>query len=334
MSTPGMIVNSDGSGSTQNVTPGVFNGVVDSRTPSMIPRFDESVMDSNQQSIMYNTSDPEFINEFGQTAASGQAYIYGTNASGSATIGGTITATDVVTWTILSVNLSYTVLSTDTTSTVAAALAALVNNNATLSPNFTASSSGSVATASAIKTGAYPGGLGNTVTQSGSTSAGSTVTITVSGATFAGGGEVTTGDDVTLTVAGTPVSYTVEAADTAETTAANLASLVNGNSTLSPNFNASEAFANSNYYVEVQALPSGSFSGPAGNSASLAVSNTNTADYVNVSGASLSGGAGVIIPKVNFSWTHNGVFIWFQQNKPYIIKDQSLIAQLAAQNLI
>ena len=168
-----------------------------------------------------------------------------TSLTQTARIGGTVTSGNTLTITVSDPALSggtesatYTVQSGDTTSTIAAGLAAAITadtNLQTLGVN--ASSSSSLLTIKSVSP--------NVTTYSQSTSGGATETITlgvskntVQNATV--GGTVTTSDVLTLTVydaalsgGHTAVSYTVASGNTLTNVATGLKSAINANSSLS-----------------------------------------------------------------------------------------------------
>lgn len=165
----------------------------------------------------------------------------------SATIGGTATAGDKVTLTATvagsPITLAYAVIGNETPSVIATKFATQVAaNNALQTPGISASASGAVITLFA-PTSLNPNAVWTAGTTA-STAAGTateiitlstTLTFTfVTNATI--GGNVTVGDTVTLTmtsVSTVNVAYTVSAGDTAASIAANLATAINSNFTLS-----------------------------------------------------------------------------------------------------
>lgn len=139
-------------------------------------------------------------------------------AYGTVTIGGTITANNVVTITISGTNYTYTLKSTDTISSVVQALVNAINssNNGGGDPNViaTADTSGS----EVVLTSRQAGAAGNSVTYSASASTSATVTATAAGANLSGGADsakIAPGTVVTIsgcvgwqscTLSGAPVS--------------------------------------------------------------------------------------------------------------------------------
>ncbi len=105
-------------------------------------------------------------------------------ALGSFTVGGTVTAGDVITLTINGTNYTYTVLSTDSLATISIALANVINAGSG-DPNVTATY---VPTLQIIELIArQPGEAGNNVTLNVSASDTATITLAASGSTLEGG---------------------------------------------------------------------------------------------------------------------------------------------------
>jgi YD repeat-containing protein len=157
----------------------------------------------------------------------------------NATISGTITAGDVLTISVQTPGLplqylNYTVLTGDTLSSVAAALAALVNSNASLQPlSITAISSAAVVSIQSLSPSS------NTIYGE-STSGGATESITLASAqkqsaTFTVGGTPTVGDTVKIEFyfPTYPIAtYTVLTGDTLQSIAAGLAAAINADPSL------------------------------------------------------------------------------------------------------
>lgn len=115
-------------------------------------------------------------------------YVY---ATGRVTIGGTITANDTVTLTINGKDYKYTIVSGDTTDSVAKALIALINgaNNGVGDPNVLARfDKGSVI----LLNSRLPGDAGNSVTLANTLSTNATITATLSAANLTGGAKAAT----------------------------------------------------------------------------------------------------------------------------------------------
>jgi flagellar hook protein FlgE len=171
-----------------------------------------------------------------------------TSNSETASIGGTVSAGDVMNFTVNNAMLpggtetvSYTVLPTDTQATISGALAAAVNSDANLqAAGITASSSGAAMTVLTPTALPGPTTYGQSVTAAASetvTTAAGTPYTTETG-TFTGA--ATPGDVVSFTVnnpalpSGTvTASYTVQPADTLTSIAAGLASAINATASLS-----------------------------------------------------------------------------------------------------
>ena len=165
-------VNADGTGNLSNVTNGVYNGVSDiGRNPMLLPNMDYTLMLNGGQSTV---STQQYLDQFPR----GQA-------SGTATIGGTVTEDDELTITLAGHASNYTAGASDTVDTEAAGLADAINSNSNVNQLVVATSSGAVVTIKAINGGP----VGNSITFTVSKSGGATETITASPTTglLAGG---------------------------------------------------------------------------------------------------------------------------------------------------
>jgi hypothetical protein len=110
-------------------------------------------------------------------------------ANGTVTLGGTITANDVVTITINGNNYTYTVKSTDTVSSVVQALVNAINssNSGGGDPNVIASVD--TTATEVVLTSRLPGATGNSVSYSATTSTSATITAAAAGANLSGGAD-------------------------------------------------------------------------------------------------------------------------------------------------
>ncbi|HTQ55870.1 MAG TPA: hypothetical protein VMI94_15490, partial [Bryobacteraceae bacterium] len=110
-------------------------------------------------------------------------------AYGTVTLGGTITANDIVTITINGTNYTYTVKSTDTVSSVVQAMVNAINssNSGGGDPNVIASVD--TTNTEVVLTSKQPGAVGNNVTYSATTSTSATITATAAGANLSGGAD-------------------------------------------------------------------------------------------------------------------------------------------------
>lgn len=148
-----------------------------------------------------------------------------------ATVGGAPNAKDILTTTINSVPLAYTVSAGDTAVTVAAKIATAINANTTPDPttlqplnsriSATAPNNGTVVI---IRAGCM-------VTWGASFTAGPSTPLSQS-ATFSG--SITAGNMLTIQVNSISISYTIQTGDTSATIAANLANAVNSTTTPDP----------------------------------------------------------------------------------------------------
>jgi hypothetical protein len=166
------------------------------------------------------------------------------NGIENASIGGTKTTGDVLTLTVHDPALSggqeavsYTVLSTDTLTSIATALKNAINADSHLSTlGVTATSATAVVSINSIST--------NATTYTSSTNSGATETIALTLNTNLNqiatvGGTVTSGDKITITVydagisgGSAAVSYTATSSDTLTTFATNLTTAINGSTSL------------------------------------------------------------------------------------------------------
>lgn len=110
-------------------------------------------------------------------------------AYGTVTLGGTITANDVVTITINGTNYTYTVKSTDTVASVVQAMVNAINssNSGGGDPNVIASVD--TTATEVVLTSRLAGADGNSVTYSATTSTSATITATAAGANLSGGAD-------------------------------------------------------------------------------------------------------------------------------------------------
>ena len=166
------------------------------------------------------------------------------NGNWNAMIGGSKTTSDTLTVTVYDAALgggteavTYTVLSTDTLTTIASGIASAINADVNLQAiKVSATSSGQIVTLKSLSVNQ------TTYRATGSTSATETITagVTTNGInTAAIGGSKTTGDTVTITVYALGLSggskaetYTVLSTDTLSTIATGLASVINGDSAM------------------------------------------------------------------------------------------------------
>ena len=115
-------------------------------------------------------------------------------ASATVTIGGAVSSGNVITLTINNVNYSYTVKATDTLDDVVNGLVSAVNtsNGGVGDPNVMVTAdiaNGTNDPEQVVLTALQPGVLGNNIAVSTSTTTGSTITATASGANLEGGGD-------------------------------------------------------------------------------------------------------------------------------------------------
>ena len=147
-------------------------GVLDTRNPTLLPNFYKPVVIGNTTGLR---------SPRGYVQASPRV-----SATVNATVGGTITAGDVITLTFTvgtlpggSLAVKYTVVSTDTTETIAESLASAVNANAT-AQNYGLSAGITGAADPEELNFFWAGPVGNFVTVSASVSGSATETITFS----------------------------------------------------------------------------------------------------------------------------------------------------------
>ena len=175
------------------------------------------------------------------------------NITWNAMISGSKTTSDTVTITVYDQTLlggpetvTYTVLSTDTLSSIAAGLASAINADSNLQAiGVTATSSGQVITMKSTSATLPFSNNPNGTAYRGTTNTGATELITTgintNGTQLAAiGGSATTSDTVTVTVYDAGISggskaetYTVQSGDTLTTIAAGLAAVINGDSAMS-----------------------------------------------------------------------------------------------------
>lgn len=145
-------------------------GVRGYQDPTLLPNFDPTAM--SLRGTLDHVAPADFITEFPRVSA-----------SATATIGGTVTAGNTITLTVTSgvisggsTSVTYTVVSGDTTESIAAELASLLNTNAALV------AAGAVATVSSseVITLSWPGPVGNSAVLSYTLSGGATETVTLS----------------------------------------------------------------------------------------------------------------------------------------------------------
>ncbi len=179
------------------ITPSGTPGVYDARNPTLIPSFDKPVMSAG------GTLDH-------QSPASFLAANPRTDATITATIGGTITAADTVAITLTSgaiaggsITQTYTVGGADTTASIANSLATLFNNSAAAqAENIRATVAGSVITIY------VSGPVGNTVVATKTAAGTETVTFSGTGGALTGGtGPVFAVNNFTFHWKGTNTAY-------------------------------------------------------------------------------------------------------------------------------
>jgi uncharacterized protein (TIGR03437 family) len=110
-------------------------------------------------------------------------------ANGTVTIGGTITANDVVTITINGTNYTYTVKSTDTVSSVVQAMVNAINSSNSGGGDPNAIASVDTTATEVVLTSRLPGAAGNITTYSSNTSTSATITAVAAGANLSGGAD-------------------------------------------------------------------------------------------------------------------------------------------------
>jgi hypothetical protein len=162
--------------------------------------------------------------------------------SQSATVAGTVTPGDVLTATVNTIPIAYTVQAGDTIAAITANLANAVNNMTSPDPYsglplnslLVASSSAGVVTINSVNSGA-PLALSCSYDSSASVGSYTTGPLTPAFQTATVGGTITVGNQLTTTINGLPIPYTVTAADTSlAALAANIRATIDGTTAPDP----------------------------------------------------------------------------------------------------
>jgi len=167
---------SDGSGSVTNIPANIANGVMDSRNPNLLPNVDPTLasavgVPNDLTSRLQNESVPDYAVDSHNSPA--------TEASGSVAIGGTETDGDMISITLAGHTVTHTTSGGESTSSIATALAGLINANMYLGANFHAVAAGPDVNISALASGSWFNSFGNASMLMASVSLGATETVTV-----------------------------------------------------------------------------------------------------------------------------------------------------------
>ncbi len=259
-------------------------------------------------------------------------------ATGTVTIGGTITNADTVSLTFtnagvagLPVTVTHTVVGTDTVDTIASALAGLINANATLIAGFITAT-----VASAIITVSEPQAIGNSTVITDAVTGTATETVTLGNGGHLAGGVGAVGNTVALTITnslltGSPITktYTVVAGDNATSVAYGLNGLINTDTVLAAaGYAATNAAGVLSVTWPATAGPTAfsrtsaviTFTLAGGPTETATVSGTETETFtLNPLTGIFSGGGGPVIAFNNFTYGYNGVLQNYWIGQPYIL---------------
>lgn len=318
-------------------------GVLDPRNPTLLPQFDVPTVGKN--GTVGLSSPAQFLSDNPRV-----------DATANATIGGTRTNADTVVLTITggtlpagAIALTYTVVTADTTTTIAEGLADLINSSAACQAAGIYAEMAGTSFAAVLVVHA-PGPVGNFMTLSSSVTGSATETVVLGqGSTpitnasndITLGGTETDGDIVSLTftnagVAGFPVTvtHTAAASESINSIATAMRAAVNANTTL---IAAGLVATGGTNHVTIgqpgtianSTVITGSVSGAATETITFNPLLGAMTGGAGVVGGALTGGSGPIIPLNNFNWSAGGSTMSFFYGSPRNVGYDQITAMVA-----